>query len=241
MSGLLLSLAACQVFSTRSHYANYFRPSFICNSDPIWPELDKFEKYKPMWEIIRAQYNQKNAEIKSIPTVIAGNSLVHLFTDAAIQKEFPNKDVVARGIGGDTTYTFLERIDDNVLSLNPNTVVLEIGGNDLIQGKCLDFIESNILKIVQKIKSKNPNTKIIFLSVPPTTRPELNSIAPVLNSFLYKLSREDKNILYADTWNEMRDSSAPRIRPELIRLGDPIHFNEKGYEIWGKNIRPLLK
>lgn len=190
---------------------------------------------------MRYKYSQDNKQVISAKTVIVGNSLVHLFTPELMEKELPNRNVVNRGIGGDMTETLLLRIDEDVLVLNPSTVVIEIGGNDLIQGKCLSRIQTNVHSLVAKIRSRLPRARIIFISVPPTDVRHLNAIVPVYNQFLATLPNEYPNLVYVDTWNGMRDENLPTIRRDMLREGrDKIHFNEKGYSIWGKMLRPLL-
>lgn len=191
------------------------------------------------WNLQKEIYNEQNRQKKTAKNVLAGNSLVQLFHEELIRKEFANYDIVNRGIGGDSTFTFLKRLDENILSLNPSLIILEIGGNDLIQGKCLSSIEENVKTIIQKIKAHNPKTKIAFLSVPPTTRPELNSIVPVYNSFLFSIARSEEGIYYLDAWRYMREANSPAIKTEYRREKDPIHFAEKGYEVWGMLIRPI--
>jgi lysophospholipase L1-like esterase len=240
---LILFFQNCQVTKLfQKDHNNYFRSSFECFDQEGWREEEKFQKYIGFWNVARANYQLENQKIGSAKIVITGNSLVHLFTPDLIEREFPAKGVINRGIGGDMTETLLQRIELDVLNLSPSTIILEIGGNDLIQGKCLSRIQSNVISLLDKIRNKLPKTKIIFLSIPPTDVPNLNAIVPVYNSFLSTLPSRYSNLVYIETWQEMRDPNLPTIKEELIRkeIGDRIHFNENGYSIWGKLIRPHL-
>lgn len=219
--------------------SGYFNPSFRCLNGRGWKNRKKFRKYLKTWRLFKNLYNQKNIEIKQANIVIVGNSLVHAFSDALIQKEFPSFDIVGRGIGGDMSDLLLVRLEENVLSLNPETIVIEIGGNDLIQGKCLSFIKSNVIQIIEKIRLYNPDTKIIFSSVPPTKVYELNAISPIYNAFLSSLPSQFADVHYIDFWHEMMKKDKPIIKEQYSF--DSIHFNEKGYHLWGKLLRPYLK
>ncbi len=189
----------------------------------------------------RLRYGQENQTIKQSKVVIVGNSLVVGFEPNLMRQELPGVPIVNRGIGGDMTESLLERIEEDVLVLSPQTIVIEIGGNDLIYGKCLSSTQKNIVSIVDTIHTKNPNTKIIFIAAPPTKVPELNRIVPIYNLFLSEFTKSRKNVIYVEVWNELRKPDAPSIGDEFVRPnGDPIHFNEKGYEVWGKKLRPLL-
>ncbi|MBK8395598.1 MAG: lipase [Leptospiraceae bacterium] len=227
-------------------FFNYHDPNFQCLADAGWRNPDLYSRYKTLgWDVLRQKYNEENLKIKSSNAVIVGNSLIQLFEERLVQKEFPNQSIVTRGIGGDMTEGLRARLPDNVFALNPKVIIIEIGGNDLIFGKCLSYTEKNIRGIVEDIRNFNKNIKIVFLSIPPTKDTRLNAIVPVLNANIQELSRE-YNFTYLDLWKYMRDPDLPVIKEEYIRyfgLGkmDKIHFNEKGYEVIGQLVRPLLK
>lgn len=231
----------CSPF-VKNNYSNYHSPNFVCSDKPGWDRNpEDYQKYLLAWSSLRERYNNNNLVIKSSKIVFVGNSLIQLFTPELLSKEFPGMDIQNRGIGGDTTYLLLERIEDNVISLKPQIIVLEIGGNDLIQGKCIATIEENFKKIIRLVQSRLPESKIIILSVPPTSVSDLNSIVPIYNTTLLNVANTSKNIYYVEVWNEMREKDTPSIKMELKRERDKIHFNELGYSIWGKLIRPYLK
>lgn len=224
----------------KSSYFNYYHKNFECHKGEGMRDPELYDMYKKeVWGKFKSEYEQKNLDKKKADIVIVGNSLIHLFSDDSIKREFPNKDIVARGIGGDTTELLHDRLDSTVFSLKPKTIILEIGGNDLIYGKCLSDIKNNTSRIIDKIYSYNKNTKIILLSVPPTLMTELNSIVPMHNQSLIHLSKE-KKIIYIDLWEEMRDLDKPIIKQEYTRPRDTIHFNEEGYKLIGKLVRPYL-
>ncbi len=236
---VLFVFFSCSALQRRTHYSNYYKTNFRCSSVAEWEDLQSYHDYLEKWVILKEIYNEQNRLKKTAKNILAGNSLVQLFHEELIRRELPNYDIVNRGIGGDSTFTFLNRLEENILSLNPSLIILEIGGNDLIQGKCLSSIEENVRTIIKKIKSHNPKTKIAFLSVPPTQKPELNSIIPVYNAFLWSLAKPEEGIVYLDAWRFMRDENSPTIKAEYIRGNDPIHFGEKGYEVWGQLIRGI--
>ena len=50
----------------------------------------------------------------------------------ALRRLRPDLELVNRGVGGDTVINLLERLDEDVLSLQPDGVFVMIGGNDAI-------------------------------------------------------------------------------------------------------------
>ncbi|MDF3821793.1 GDSL-type esterase/lipase family protein [Leptospira sp. 96542] len=239
---LLFAVAttACRSFVERK---NYFHPRFECFAEPGYRNSKDFNHYiEKIWQPLRLVYQAENQKIGKSKIVFVGNSLVILFFPNLLQKEFPGESIANRGIGGDMSETLLARLDEDVLSLAPEKLVIEIGGNDFIQGKCLSLVQNNLKAIVQKVHSKNPNIEIYLLSVPPTRVRELNQIVPVYNLFLSQVARETKNVEYIETWDLFRKENEPSLKDEFLREnGDPLHFNDKGYEVWGKRLRPYLQ
>ncbi|XDD43474.1 SGNH/GDSL hydrolase family protein [Leptospira sp. WS60.C2] len=236
---LVLSVTNCKTTSKR----DYFDSNFKCFAESGWRDDANFKKYiEKAWLPTRLLYAEDNRKIKQSEIVFAGDSLVHLFLPDLMAKEFPGKSVTNRGIGGDMTETLLTRMEDDVLSLNPKIVVIEIGGNDFIQGKCLSLVQTHLLSIIKTIHSRNPQTRIFLLAVPPTRVRELNQIVPVYNLFLNQVARTTTNVEYIELWDMMRNPDSPTLSEEFIRPnGDSLHFNEKGYELWGKKLRPYLQ
>lgn len=240
---MVLALVSGFTDCKSSSKRDYFDTSFQCFAEPGWRDDSNFKKYiEKAWLPTRLLYAEDNSKIKKTDIVFAGDSLVHLFVPDLMAKEFPGQSVTNRGIGGDMTETLLSRIEEDALVLHPGKVVIEIGGNDFIQGKCLSLVQNNLLSIIQKIHSKNRNTKIFLLAVPPTRVKELNQIVPVFNLFLNQVARTTANVEYIEVWDSMRKIDSPTLRDEFIRPnGDSLHFNEKGYELWGKKLRPYLQ
>jgi lysophospholipase L1-like esterase len=237
---LLVSIFSCTSLTKKK--PDYFSVDFKCSNSPGWNGDSKgYQFYKNQWDNLKNKYFFENTKLSRAKVVITGDSLIQLFTMEKLNKEFPGIDIQNRGIGGDTTYLLLERINENVINLKPELILLEIGGNDLIQGKCLSYIENNFTSIIQTIQTNLPNVKIIIISVPPTGVAELNSIVPVYNLFLFNFTSTHKNIEYVDVWKEMRDPDKPTIKKDYSRLNDKIHFNDAGYEVWGKLLRPFIK
>ncbi|MDX1957034.1 MAG: GDSL-type esterase/lipase family protein [Leptospiraceae bacterium] len=237
---LLFCLITCTT-QKRKFYSNYFNPDFQCSSVEELEDKRFYSKHLEGWNLAKTIYEKENLQLGSVSNVIVGDSIVALFSKEQLNKEFPGLSIVTRGIAGDTSFTLLKRLEENVFNLKPKSIIVHIGGNDLMFGKCISVIESNILQLVKRIKLYNPSTKIYFVSAPPTRASELNSIIPTYNLFLLQLALSDKDIFYIDSWSEMREKDSPQIRAEFYRDSDFIHFNEKGYEVLGRLLRPYLK
>ncbi|HRX00617.1 MAG TPA: arylesterase, partial [Cyclobacteriaceae bacterium] len=84
--------------------------------------------------------------------------------------------VVNAGLSGETSAGGLSRIDW-VLRQQVDVFVLELGANDGLRGLPLSQTRSNLQSIIDKVKVKNPNVKIVLagMMVPPNMGKEYTS------------------------------------------------------------------
>lgn len=69
-------------------------------------------------------------------------------------------EVINAGISGDRSEDGLARID-LALQRVPDVFVLELGANDGLDLLSLDALESNLQKIIERVKRINPNVKLV--------------------------------------------------------------------------------
>jgi lysophospholipase L1-like esterase len=149
------------------------------------------------------------------------------------------------GIGGDKTQHVLWRMDNGELDgINPKVLVLMIGTNN-VPGNTYsaeDILNADT-KIVQEIRQKLPNTKILLLAIFPrgakVTDPKvvpLREKIKEVNEGLAKLD-DGSTIRYLDIGNKFLDGDGDL--PKEI-MPDALHPNAKGYQIWADAMGPLL-
>ncbi len=146
----------------------------------------------------QAHYDQRQTLFERLSvtresTVMLGDSMI-LYNEWA--EEFPIAPILNRGIGGDTTFGLLKRLD-TITSGKPKRIVLMIGVNDISKGFTEEQTLKNYDKILSTIEEKSPSTKIIMTSVLPVNN-ELygyrvhNSQVVSLNTGLKKLASKHK-------------------------------------------------
>ncbi len=140
-----------------------------------------------------------------------GIGRVLLFGDSRIQQwrplpPVPNHDVVNRGRGDETTAQGLLRLERDVLSLEPDVVVIQYGVNDLksigifldeadqIEFTCL----SNLRRMVGAIHDSG--SEVIILTILPVGRPALSR---------------------RTTWSDRTIAAIDRVNRELRAITDP--------------------
>jgi acyl-CoA thioesterase-1 len=140
--------------------------------------------------------------------------------------------VINGGLSGETTAGGLSRLDW-FLEDKPEIFILELGGNDGLRGIALTETKSNLLAMVDKVRAKFPETKIILagMQIPPNMGQEYSYEFKEI----YPAVAEEKNITLIPFLLENVGGI-----PEL-NLPDGIHPTEEGHQIVFETIWPYLK
>ena len=81
--------------------------------------------------------------------------------------EKKNARVVNASISGDTTSGGSSRLPALLAQHKPDTVVIELGGNDALRGLPLDMTEKNLMAMTQAAKKAGANVLLLGMQVPP--------------------------------------------------------------------------
>lgn len=112
------------------------------------------------------RYVHLNRYARKYQIVFAGSSLMEQFPidELVLDLKLP-VTIYNRGVGGFTTAEFISALDTCVYELEPETLLLSIGTNDLNAPDCsLDRLEENCSLIIDEISSHLPNTRIIWMA-----------------------------------------------------------------------------
>jgi lysophospholipase L1-like esterase len=144
------------------------------------------------------------------------------------------------GIGGDRTQHVLWRITHGELDgIKPKAVVLMIGtnnsGSDPAEG-----IAKGVTTIVETIRAKQPQAKILLLAVFPrgekaSPNPGREKLAKV-NEIIAKL-HDGQNIHFLDIGAKFLQPDGS-LTKEI--MPDFLHLSAQGYQIWADAISPKL-
>lgn len=157
-----------------------------------------------------------------------------------VWEEFYGKrNAVNLGIGGDRTQHVLWRLDHgNVEGIKPKAAVLMIGTNNS-GSNTSEQIAEGVKAIVDKLKEKLPETKVLVLAIFPRgankddARRKVNEGA---NALIAKLA-DDKQVYYLDIGAKfLKDDGtlSKEIMPDLL------HLNEASYRIWAEATEPKV-
>jgi len=188
---------------------------------------------------------EKVAEKKAAEKIILffGNSLTAAYgidpedgfaglTQKRIDSLGMDYKVINGGLSGETTAGGLSRLDW-FLEDKPDVFVLELGGNDGLRGINLTETKSNLIKIIEKVRSKYPDTKIILagMQIPPNMGQEYAS---------------EFTTMYPAVANEKDVTLIPFLLEKVggipkLNLPDGIHPTEEGHQIVFETVWPYIE
>lgn len=183
---------------------------------------------------------QESDALKRI--LILGDSLTDGF-DVAREDSYPARlqekvdahrlpyEVINAGLSGDTSAGGLRRLDW-LLRAPVDVLVLALGANDGLRGFPPSQTEENLEQIILKVKSSNPQVRILLLGMlaPPNMGDEFSTtFAAVYPAVAKKHSTAFMPFLLQDVAAE-----------PTLNLEDGIHPNEAGYQRIADNIWPYL-
>ncbi|MBN1505289.1 MAG: hypothetical protein JW955_00500 [Sedimentisphaerales bacterium] len=153
---------------------------------------------------------------------------------------FAGLPVINRGFGGSHISDNICFADRLVLAYKPRLVVFYAGDNDVAAGKSAQRVLDDYRRFVRIVLVKLPETRIVFISIKPSeSRWSLWPQAKEANELVRDLCREDDHLFYADLATPLLGPDG-KPRNDLF-LGDELHLNAAGYEIWTKALTPLLR
>ena len=126
-----------------------------------------------------------------------------------------NKPVINAGVPGDTTGRALSRLDRDVLSKNPDIVLITLGGNDLKNGVSKDSAFRNFRKIVESLQKQGAEVIVGGLKFPLRDRG--------YGSGYQELAAQTGAVLIPDIFEGIMGNRK--------LMSDPIHPNDAGYKI----------
>ncbi len=166
--------------------------------------------------------------------IFLGNSI----TEMGNWKQLVNDtDAINRGISGDITFGVLKRMDD-IIKRKPSKLFLLIGINDIGKDIPEAVIADNIRKIVIRLKSGSPFTKIYVESIMPVN-PDIPNFPQHYNkqehviaaNKLIKKVAADLHIIYVNIHDLFMDNHG---RLDAKYTADGLHLiaTGGGYQKW---------
>ena len=133
--------------------------------------------------------------------------------------------IINAGRRGDTTAAALSRLDRDVLARDPRIVIVVLGGNDLIRRVPREQTLENMSRIVEQIRARG--AAVVLAPV---------SLGLIVDN-------------YTDGYEEIAERTRSVLVPGILdgilgtagMTADPIHPNDRGYELMAARIEPVLR
>lgn len=200
---------------------------------------------------------QSAFEDGALPTQKTGTRIV-LFGDSRIVqwRNFPapaGAELVMRGVAGETTAQMRLRFASDVLALNPDIVVLQMGINDMVsigalpdrQAEIAIQCANNIEFFVKTLQEKNIRT--VLLTIIPPDRPALWRRPVWSNQISVEVDKLNRHWIevpaspalhVVDTRSLLQDAQG---RWQAGVTADTLHLTQRGYEYLNVAVAPLLR
>ena len=205
--------------------------------DTIYPPASYFPSYASAWTQTTNYPNRINI-FKATPLiqggiVFIGNSITEFGKDWSAR--FGVNGIQNRGIAGDVTEGVLARLGE-IGYFKPKAVFILIGINDIFANKTSDFVAGNILKIVNSIHARTPETKVYVQTILPNGTVKTRPVIAATNEVL-KASAAANNYTVVDLHPLFADAND---NIQAAYTTDGTHLTEAGYSVWIANEKPLI-
>jgi lysophospholipase L1-like esterase len=205
--------------------------------NPVFPLPADPGRWLQRHEAINARVKQGNVDL-----IFIGDSITEGWEDAGREtwdKFYGPRNAVNLGISGDRTQHVLWRLDHgNIDGISPKLAVVMIGTNNAARSAPAQIPEG-IQAIVEKLRTKLPETKILLLGIFPRGHSPQNPFRQInekVNETIAKLA-DDKMVFYLDIGPKFLSSEGiltQEASPDLL------HLAPKSYDIWAEAIEPTV-
>lgn len=145
------------------------------------------------------------------------------------------------GWGGDSTHQMLWRLQNGEFDgLSPKVIVLLAGTNNIGDkpkpGAADDAVEG-IEALLETLRAKAPSATIVLMAVfPRNDNPESNKAVAAVNARIAEFA-DGKRIRFLNINDQLAGPDGTLFGGMTV---DKLHLTLKGYEVWAKNLTPVL-
>ena len=193
------------------------------------------------------RHSAMNDRVKqgNVDLLFIGDSITHGWEGGGKDvwaKYYEKRNAVNLGIGGDQTSHVLWRLDHgNIDGISPKLAVVMIGTNNAghTPSQSPEDIAAGVKAIVEKLRAKLPQTKVLVLAIFPRGADNDDGIRQInakTNEIIAKLA-DGQNVFFDDINAKFL---APDGTLSKDIMPDLLHPNAKGYEIWAETIEPTV-
>lgn len=158
-----------------------------------------------------------------------------------IFRDLSPMSVIRRSYGGATVRDMIYNYDVIARGYNPKSILFYVendlsGGDDNVSvGDAYDLFRV----FLDKLQSEYPDVPVFLLSIKPSPARIKSAVkVKMLNTLLEEYAHKTSGVEYLDITKVMYGEDG-NLRPDIFRE-DNLHMNQKGYDLWIKEIKPVL-
>ena len=182
-------------------------------------------------------------EIEKYPEnsiLFLGSSYIRLWTNIREDLEYTN--IIHRGFGGSNLKDVAYYIKRIVYPHQPKAIFMYVGNDIIVDER--DKTPEQALELfkytVNMIRAKYPTVPITWLAVSPSERRWAKWKEVIaLNKGIKNYCASNPNLYFIDAKDQFLGADGKPIA-SLFR-DDKLHYNEKGYQLWGARIKKEVK
>ena len=173
----------------------------------------------------------------STDNLFVGSSSIRFWT--SLQEDYPDVSLLNRGFGGSHMSDLLAKRETLISKYKPKKIFIYEGDNDISDGEHIAEIKYETEQLLSFIFKQFPKVDVYLLAAKPSIlRWHFLEEYLALNQEFLKLSLTNDQVHYIDVWTPMIDDEGVVLQD--IFIGDNLHMNNKGYDIWRKIVAPYV-
>jgi len=182
-------------------------------------------------EVKRLELERSNRQ-SNAGMVFYGSSSIRMWNSLTV--DFAQFHPINAGFGGSTFAACSWFFERTVAPLQPTSLVLYAGDNDLGDGRHPEEVFLFFKQLVLQIEQKFGSIPVAFLSIKPSlTRWNIIDQITYTNKIIKnEIEKNHPTICYIDIFTQMMDEFGFPKRE--FYMHDGLHINEKGYALWKK-------
>lgn len=184
-------------------------------------------------EVRALERSRANFTTDAHPAVFYGSSSIRLWTTLAEDLQEPC--AVNAGFGGSTLAACAHFFDRIVPPLDPQSIVVYAGDNDLADGRSPSDVLASYRALKQRTRQRLGSIPLAFLSIKasPARFGIIDRIRETNRLICHEIA-QDPDALYVDIFHAMLGPGG-KPRSELFNE-DGLHVSRAGYEVWTREL-----
>ncbi|MEZ5013787.1 MAG: GDSL-type esterase/lipase family protein [Chitinophagales bacterium] len=177
--------------------------------------------------------------IPKSPILFVGSSSIKNWM--RFDSTFAGYPVLNRGFGGSTLKDQIQYANDILLPHTPRQIVIYCGENDFANSDSITAatVFNRFVSYYTIIRKNYPEVPVLYISLKPSpAKRHMMQKITTFNDMMAAFAAQEKNLMFVDIYTSMLSEDG---KPDPEYFGaDLTHMNQKGYDIWTAQVKPLL-